>query len=253
MRTLKHMRTTLRQLFSVVFVWFPVAFASQGILPATIFAYVYTQSLIHIDNSTKGKDPGLGSCIPSGDHTDIQNALTDIGSAAVLCPGAVFELGESINFTADSQSIYTEGFPTDSTRALLKVAHQDVVTAIEPQNWSYLTLSHVIIDGNRPEFGVGYGALIEWGSSGTGNVVEWVRAYEPWGWSVIHIGEGDDLQCDGAVIRYNEFGPSGRAEYGLGDGISLACRNSVVEHNTIVDVTDGGIVVFQAPGSPNRR
>lgn len=33
------------------------------------------------------------------------------------------------------------------------------------------------------------------------------------------------------------------------DGISLACRNSVVSGNTITDATDGGIVIFQAPGS----
>ncbi len=214
-----------------------------------IFAYTFTQPIIDSRGSAKDREPEEGSCIPSGDHSSIQNALTGVGSKAVLCPDAVFELSETIHFTADSQEIYTEGFPTDSTRAFLRVAHKDVVTAIEPQNWSYLKLSHVIIDGNRPEFGTGMGALIEWSSAGTGNVVEWVKAYEPRGWSVMYSGEGDDHQCDGAVIRYNEFGPAGRAEYGLGDGISLACRNSIVEHNTIVDVTDGGIVIFQATGS----
>ncbi|MFQ6103978.1 MAG: right-handed parallel beta-helix repeat-containing protein [Candidatus Glassbacteria bacterium] len=190
-----------------------------------------------------------GSCIPSGDHTSIQNALAGFGSKAILCPDAVFELGETIYLTADSQAIYTEGFPTDATRALLRVADKSVATAVQPENYSGLRLSHVIIDGNRPVLGTALGALIEWGAAGTGNLVEWVKAYEPRGWSVIYIGEGDDLQCSGAIVRNNEFGPAGHAEYAMGDGISLACRNSIVEDNTIVDVTDGGIVIFQAPGS----
>jgi hypothetical protein len=33
------------------------------------------------------------------------------------------------------------------------------------------------------------------------------------------------------------------------DGISLACSNSIVSGNTIVDATDGMIVIFEAPGS----
>lgn len=33
------------------------------------------------------------------------------------------------------------------------------------------------------------------------------------------------------------------------DGISIACKGSTVQGNTIVDATDGGIVIFGAPGS----
>jgi len=33
------------------------------------------------------------------------------------------------------------------------------------------------------------------------------------------------------------------------DGISLACAESTISNNTVTDATDGGIVVFGAPGS----
>jgi hypothetical protein len=189
------------------------------------------------------------SCIPSGDHTGIQNALVGVGAAAVLCPGAVFELSETVYFTANGQSIYTEGFPTDSTRALLRIVHEDIATAVSMNNQAGVRLSHVIIDGGRPELGIAEGGLIESGGNGAGTVVEWVKAYEPRGWSVLVVGHGDALVCEGAVVRNNELGPAGRAEYVMADGISLGCRNSVVVNNTIVDATDGGIVIFQAPGS----
>ena len=43
--------------------------------------------------------------------------------------------------------------------------------------------------------------------------------------------------------------PAGRAEFLVADGISLECHNAVVEHTTIIDATDGGIVIFQSPGA----
>ncbi|MFQ5516767.1 MAG: right-handed parallel beta-helix repeat-containing protein, partial [Acidimicrobiia bacterium] len=188
-------------------------------------------------------------CIPSGDDRSIQQALDGEGAQAVLCPDAVFELGDTIRLTADNQQIYTQGLPTDGTRALLRVAGDAVATAVAADAHSGVALRNVIIDGNRPQLGSGAGALVEWGGAASGQLVEWVRAYEPRGWSIIYIGEGDGHLCTDAVVRNNEVGPAGRADFGMADGISLACRDSLVEDNTIYDVTDGGIVVFQAPGS----
>ena len=167
----------------------------------------------------------------------------------MLCQGAVFELRDTVFFTEDDQEIHTKGFPTGSSRALLTVAHKDVVTAVNSGNRSRVKLRNVVIDGNRPELGIGEGGLIEWGGNGSETLVEGVRAYEPRGWSVLVLGHGDDLVCNGSIARNNELGPAGRAEYIIADGISLACRNSIVTGNTIIDATDGGIVIFQAPGS----
>lgn len=62
------------------------------------------------------------------------------------------------------------------------------------------------------------------------------------------------------LVRNNYFGPAGFADdpahpelSGWSDGISFACSNSLVENNYIVDATDGGIVVFGAPGSVIRN
>jgi hypothetical protein len=87
----------------------------------------------------------------------------------------------------------------------------------------------------------------------------------------MHIIEGGGNSCSGAIVTNNDIGPSGNAptgadqfnkrnmhsrkraaEYTPGqwaDGISLACRDSVVTGNSIVDATDGAVVVFGAPGS----
>ena len=46
-----------------------------------------------------------------------------------------------------------------------------------------------------------------------------------------------------------ELGPAGQPDGTWADGISLACTDSVVRNNTIVDATDGAIVIFAAPGS----
>ncbi|MDP6512438.1 MAG: right-handed parallel beta-helix repeat-containing protein, partial [SAR202 cluster bacterium] len=188
-------------------------------------------------------------CIPSGDGSAIQAALNGPGAEAILCPSARFMLTSTIVFNDVNQKLYTQGFPTDDTRAFIKVAHESVVEGINAGNQSGAELRNVIIDGSRPEYGTGLGGLIEWGGSATGQIVEYVKAYEPRGWSVLVVGEGPEPRCSDATIRYNELGPGGRAEYIFADGISLACRNSLVEHNVITDVTDGGIVIFQAPGS----
>ncbi len=47
----------------------------------------------------------------------------------------------------------------------------------------------------------------------------------------------------------NELGPAGQQDGTWADGISMACTNSIIRNNTITDATDGGIVIFGAPGS----
>jgi len=189
-------------------------------------------------------------CIASGSDVDIQSVLTTVGSEAVLCPNAVFKLHNTIRITADDQKIYTRGFPTDDSRALLIVSSSEIASALEAGNYDGAELRNLIVDGNQTGLGDGPpGALIEWGGAASGHLVEWVKAFEPRGWSVLYLGEGDDRLCTNSTARYNELGPAGDHVFGMADGISLACRDSIVEYNTIVDATDGGIVIFQAPGS----
>jgi parallel beta-helix repeat protein len=88
------------------------------------------------------------------------------------------------------------------------------------------------------------------GGQVSGQLVEHVRSFDPRGWTCMHIAEGA-LDCRNATIRFNDIGPCGHdAPYGSwADGISMACTQSTVEGNTVVDPTDGGIVVFGALGS----
>ncbi len=162
------------------------------------------------------------ACIPSGDHTSIQIALISPGSKAVLCPNAVFELNDTVLFTYDNQEIYTQGFPRDDSRALLRVVGKKMATAVSAESNDYVALRNVIIDGNRPQLGFAEGALINFGRGvegrdAEGHVVEWVKAYEPRGWAIIYLGG----PCRGAVARNNEIGPGGRAEFLVADGISM--------------------------------
>jgi parallel beta-helix repeat protein len=200
------------------------------------------------------------SCIASGDTAGITAALSGQGAAAVLCPGATYDLTAPITFTAPDQQIYTEGLPTDSTRATLVVDSASTgklgSTAIVGTNESGITVENIQVNGNRPALGQlsGGEALIEIGGNASGQTVQNVNAYETRGWSTLHIFEGTVTNnvptCQNAQILNNTI-----SDAGLGitdkwaDGISLACGNSEVEDNTVTNATDGGIVIFGAPGS----
>lgn len=107
---------------------------------------------------SQGTQPSWAdSCIPSGDTAGITAALSGDGAAAVLCPGATFDLTAPITFTSPDQQIYTEDLPTDSTRATLVVESQSTdklaPTAIEGMNESGITVENIQINGNRPALG----------------------------------------------------------------------------------------------------
>jgi parallel beta-helix repeat protein len=191
------------------------------------------------------------TCIPSGDQTAINNALTSVGSKAALCQNAVFNLTAPVVFTEANQEIYTEGFPAGSERAELRVAGSNLAMAVNGLNESGVKLRNVVVDGNRPGLGhlAGGDELILIGGDASGQVVDHVKIYEPRGWSCLHLIEGGNYDCTGAVITNNEIGPAGQSDGTWADGISLACRNSTVSSNTITDATDGAIVVFGSPGS----
>jgi hypothetical protein len=53
-----------------------------------------------------------------------------------------------------------------------------------------------------------------------------------------------------ATVQHNQVGPCGTDEQdSWADGISLSCANSVVRSNLVGGATDGGIVIFGAPGT----
>jgi hypothetical protein len=188
-------------------------------------------------------------CIQGGDETAINRALATPNSNAVLCQRAVFTISHQIVLSADGQQLYTDGSPPGDGRARIQVSDPGLSTAIFSHS-SNISIHHVIVDGARNRFGRAPkgGALIEVGGDVAGISLHHIRAYDPRGWSVLHVFEGSG-QCNAATISDNDLGPSGRPNGEWADGISFACRNGSIERNSVIDASDGAIVLFGAPGT----
>lgn len=199
---------------------------------------------------------GPASCLASGTQTTINNALVGAGKKVFLCAGAVFKLSAPVRFTAPRQELATVGLPTGSTRATLRITAAAVTTAVDGNGQSGIVLRNVQVDGNRAALGRKTGnALVQLGGNVTDQVVRQSAIREPRSWSALHLFEGTVTSsvpaCQRAQVIDNEIGPAGLDSPSgqWADGISLACGSSTVRGNTITDATDGGIVVFGAPGS----
>lgn len=108
-----------------------------------------------------------------------------------LCPGSVLTIIEPITFTAANQELSTKGYPTDGSRALIRVLGPTQTTAIAAycDACNGARILNIQVDGNRPNLGrigVLAGALIEAGIA-TGQTISYVKAYEPRGWSCLHL------------------------------------------------------------------
>ncbi|BGP47406.1 hypothetical protein JCM10450v2_003258 [Rhodotorula kratochvilovae] len=190
------------------------------------------------------------------------------GTVVELCPGATIQLQSAIFFSAKNQVLTTQGNPLDGTRAKLVVAGADQSCAIYGAcaGCDGVTVQSVQVAGSRDTMGYNSGiALLEMGGNNVGQTVKNTKLWEPRGWSALHGIEGDGNSCHGMVITGNEIGPSGNSPTTgaqflkrdatvyppnqWADGISIACKGSSVKGNTIIDATDGGIVIFGAPGS----
>jgi parallel beta-helix repeat protein len=198
--------------------------------------------------------PATGAgCLQSGDQNTINAELQAPGDEAVLCPGAVFELSAPVMLSADFQQIYTQGHPTDDRRATLRVAAPGLTTAVYMRDRNGVILSNLVIDGNRRTLGPQGGeALIYAGGYSEGQIIRDNQIMDTRSWSSLQLIEGhsESQPCEDAVVENNQIGPAGTSDnMQWADGISLACTNSVVRGNVITDATDGGIVVFGAPGS----
>ena len=65
----------------------------------------------------------------------------------------------------------------------------------------------------------------------------------------MHVTEGSKM-CSNATVQNNDVGPCGLDDFNQwADGISYSCWNGLVQNNMINNPTDGGIVLFGAPGT----
>lgn len=188
-------------------------------------------------------------CISGGTERDINLALKNPNQRALLCHGARFRLSASVVLSADGQELATVDSPPGSEQAILEVVDPELATAIHSRA-SDIWIHHVAVDGARAKLGrlPRGGALLELGGNVHGVSVDHVRAFDPRGWSVLHVFEGANL-CTGARIINNQLGPAGHGDGEWADGLSFACRQGIVENNVITDASDGGIVIFGSPGT----
>lgn len=198
-------------------------------------------------------------CLPSGTGADIQAGLVGPGAQVRLCPGSVFELRAPVVATADGQSITTAGDPTGGDRARLVVDDPDLSVALQFTGRSHVSITSIEVDGERRRYGYaptaadgGTGdALVQGGGASTGQLVRGVVIRDARSWSALHISEGPTATAcrDAAVLDDVVVGPRVAAGFQWSDGISFACSHSRVSGNVVTDASDGGIVVFSAPGN----
>ena len=115
------------------------------------------KSLSHLLSYLTTLSCTIAACTSSGDQTTINQALTSGGTGAVvqLCPNTLILINDQINFTADNQEISTEGYPTDGSRATIKIAPgSGVGTLVAGAFHSGIRLLNVQIDGDRPNNGL---------------------------------------------------------------------------------------------------
>ncbi|KAG8712605.1 hypothetical protein FRC08_014320 [Ceratobasidium sp. 394] len=201
------------------------------------------------------------SATPTQGLTERMNALLQNGGENYklsLCPSTIYPLTAPLVFTNKNQEISTFGYPVDESRATLLVngstadggSGHTVAVQGGCDSCEGIKIRNIQIDGNRRgAHTITGGGNIEIGGSGGAQLVEYVKSFDPRGWSCLHIAEGV-LNCSNATVRYNDIGPCGSDEFGQwADGISLSCKDSQVYDNWIADATDGGIVIFESPGS----
>ncbi|HEX7150939.1 MAG TPA: hypothetical protein VF618_05585 [Thermoanaerobaculia bacterium] len=228
--------------------------------------------------------PSLNTCmvpVLGGDHAQQINDRIQCGCHANLCPNTTWTLTKTVAFDPYKADvfIYTQGFPRDNTRALIKPKNANLpngdpfVTLIHGGVWDYNAtlgryhgsdnsqLRNIRVDGGRQQFGhVASGAAtVAMGAVTTGQIVDSVTISYPRGGACLAFERGPNSTgtyvCRNAQITNNWFGPAGEhfaipGDTGKwSDGLQLQCQNSLVMNNEITDATDAGIAVFQSAGS----
>lgn len=198
-------------------------------------------------------------CISSGDQTAINARFSDNGAGHVvqLCRGAVITATDTVRLTADEQELSTEGYPTGDDRGVIRLAAgTSANTTVFAKFLDGVRLRNIIVDGNRESTGyTGGDANIDIGGPTNGQVVDHVASRNPRGWSCLAVGFGGqsdadaDPPCRNTTLTNNDIGPCGTEGTEYADGISFQCTDSTISDNSVIGSTDGGIVIFGAPGT----
>jgi len=174
------------------------------------------------------------------------------GDDIVLAPNVIIPCPEQIMLTTDYQEVYTLGYPAGSDRATLKLIGGAGAILRTSGSVVGLKIHHLILDGNSRVLGhnpVPFNELNPWDNpplitlkDTIGVEVYHVKTFDPRCWSSLVIQGVDTTR---SKIHHNQITNAGSILLRQWkDGISIDQPNVDVYNNDIIDVTDGGIVIF---------
>ncbi|KIJ54777.1 hypothetical protein M422DRAFT_775012 [Sphaerobolus stellatus SS14] len=183
----------------------------------------------------------------------IQSALQSLGpNATLFLPQAsVWDLESPIQLL-EYQTLATWGYPTAERDMAALLAGRDCLPyVIKAASVSGARLRNVVVDGGREQYGYNGDAqvMLQFGNAAVDQAVDHCIIRNPRSWSCLQGFEGST----NFRITNNIIGPAGigadKSKGQWADGISFAGTNGLIAGNLIKDATDGGIVVFGAPGT----
>ncbi|GAA5988320.1 hypothetical protein JCM10908_002163 [Rhodotorula pacifica] len=191
------------------------------------------------------------------------------GTIVLLRQAKTYVLYSQIDLAHPGTTLATEGYPDFSTgqQAILETRGEKEAGAVRLFQLPRTALKRVHIRGCRgwgpkaptPEEAEkwkkegrlgwieGGGAMV-WagGPEAYEQTIEGCRLEDPRGWTGVHLV---DFAQRCRIIN-NIVGPCGQQAPGpWADGLSIAGKDSIITGNTIIDATDGAIVLFCAPGT----
>lgn len=187
--------------------------------------------------------------------TVIQQAINELGpqSTLYLPPNTRWTVSSTIHLRPH-QEIATLGYPTEETEiAWLEAEEGCTGHVLKATDMPGVRIRNIGFDGGREKYGYAKtnDCIVQLGGSkGFNQVIDRCIIRHPRQWSCLQAFQG----AENVRVTNNRLGPAGYdedAEDGghWADGISYAAQNGLVAGNLVQDATDGGIVIFGAPGT----
>ncbi|KAG8888355.1 hypothetical protein FRB98_007929 [Tulasnella sp. 332] len=183
----------------------------------------------------------------------IQEALDTLGPHATLylLPSSRWSVSSTIRLQPH-QELATFGYPTGENEVAWLDAEQGCNGQIlRATDMPGVRIRNIGIDGGREKYGYNKDneCMVQLGhDKGYNQHIDHCFLRHPRQWSCLQVFQG----CEGVRVTNNFIGPAGYPESDLmqwADGISYAGQNGLIAGNYILDATDGGVVIFSAPGT----
>ncbi|KAG9003234.1 hypothetical protein FRB93_011146 [Tulasnella sp. JGI-2019a] len=185
----------------------------------------------------------------------INEALDNLGphSTLYLPPGTRWSVSSTI-WLKPYQELATLGYPkSENDVAWLDAEEGCTGHILSGTNMPGVRIRNIGVDGGREKYGYckDNDCMVQLGNGkGHNQHIDSCFLKHPRQWSCLQVFQGSE----GVRVTNNFIGPAGYADkegdhMPWADGISYAGQNGLIAGNNILDATDGGIVLFGAPGT----